>query len=171
MEEIATVGHGYISDGGYKIIHKPGYPSADKKNRVREHVYIAEQVLGHVLPAEVVVHHVNGVKTENKHDNLVICQDTPYHRLLHKRASAFKACGHADWIKCCYCHQHDHPENIYSRKRKNDTSGREGSSCHKACARSYNAKRYRDRLRGKPGSGIDSITLSTGGKSVTLEAK
>ncbi len=46
---------------------------------------VAQRALGHPLPPEAVVHHVNGVNTDNRRQNLVICQDREYHRLLHHR--------------------------------------------------------------------------------------
>lgn len=38
---------------------------------VREHVAIAERILGRRLPLGVQVHHVNEVTTDNRHENLV----------------------------------------------------------------------------------------------------
>lgn len=115
--------HGYIDRG-------------ENGKRQYEHIRIAERVLGKPLPAGAQVHHVSNIGTDNRNENLVICQDASYHKLLHKRLNALRACGHADWIKCCYCHKHDHPDNIYSRKRPSDPS-RAGSSCHRECKAIY----------------------------------
>lgn len=49
------------------------------------HRFVAEKALGKPLPATAIVHHVNEDKADNRNCNLVVCQDTAYHKLLHKR--------------------------------------------------------------------------------------
>ncbi len=51
----------------------------------RNHRMIAERALGRPLPKGAEVHHWNMDKTNNRNLNLVICQDTAYHNLLHAR--------------------------------------------------------------------------------------
>lgn len=69
----------------------------------RVHVLIVEQVLGKPLPEGAHVHHLNGDTADNRHANLVACQDAAYHNLLHARARALAACGHAGWKRCRFC--------------------------------------------------------------------
>ncbi len=119
-------GEGSISRG-YLIFGEGG------RNR-REHVLIAEKALGKKLPNGAVVHHADGNSLNNDPDNLVICPNQGYHRLLHRRLNAFTACGNADWRKCVLCKVYDSPENV----------ARYGGRCvHKACA----AKKERERRR------------------------
>lgn len=80
---------------------------------IQDHILIAEKVLGESLPIGAQVHHVNGDCTDNRKDNLVICQDNAYHHFLHRRMRAYNACGHADWRKCMVCKKFDSPDNIY----------------------------------------------------------
>ena len=75
-------------------------------NRVLWHRAIAEQALGRRLPDGVEIHHVNEDKNDFRNSNLVICQDRAYHKLLHVRLRALRACGHADWRKCVICKQY-----------------------------------------------------------------
>ncbi len=56
-----------------------------KNNEDLEHHVVAERALGHALPAGAVVHHVDEDTTNNAPNNLVICQDDNYHKLLHAR--------------------------------------------------------------------------------------
>lgn len=54
---------------------------------IAEHTLIAERVLGRCLRRGEVVHHINGDKQDNRHQNLVICTQS-YHALLHQRMAA-----------------------------------------------------------------------------------
>lgn len=68
------------------------------------HVLVAERAIGKPLPPGAEVHHVNGVKSDSRNANLVICQDSAYHHLLHKRARILKAGGDPNTQRICsYC--------------------------------------------------------------------
>lgn len=118
---------GWISVWGYKIVRHGG------KDR-RQHVLVAERALGHPLPPGAQVHHVNEDKLDNRPENLVICPDWTYHKLIHQRTRAFEACGHADWRKCPYCGQYDDPATMAQRKRH---------FAHRACRAKYEAERVK----------------------------
>jgi hypothetical protein len=85
---------------GYNFIFNPEHPHATSTGYIQEHVLIAEAALGHFLPENVVVHHVNGTKDSGP---LVVCQDQAYHLLIERRTRALKECGHVNWRKCRYC--------------------------------------------------------------------
>lgn len=118
---------------GYCIIEKGGV-------RKREHVWIVEAVLGRELPPGAVPHHVNGIKTDNRHENLVLCPSQAYHMLIHQRQRALDACGHADWLRCQFCKQYDSPDKITTRVRPERADSR--SHWHPACASAYVKSRY-----------------------------
>lgn len=62
---------------------------------------VAERALGRKLPSGAQVHHVNEIKTDNRPDNLVICPDAKYHRLLHVRQRIMDLGGNPNTDKYC----------------------------------------------------------------------
>jgi hypothetical protein len=109
---------GRTVDHGYVFVKNRSHPHCNKGGYVREHILVAEEVLGRVLPDSAVVHHVNDARADNRKANLVICQDDRYHRLIHNRRRALRACGHVDWRLCCVCQTWDAPRNLvrYSQR-------------------------------------------------------
>lgn len=119
--------------------------SGHRKYATREHTVIAEKVLGKKLPSDAEVHHVDGDKSNNAHHNLVICPDSAYHKLLHRRQKALNTCGNANWIKCTFCKIYDDPKNLTVTKR-NTHSGTTLLAYHKSCNTEANHKYLRRKL-------------------------
>lgn len=57
---------------GYGYIHiiRPDHPAADKRGRIYEHRWIMEQKLGRYLDKNEVVDHINGIRDDNRPENL-----------------------------------------------------------------------------------------------------
>ncbi len=79
----------------------PDHPRAKEAGYVREHVLVAEKALGHYLPEGAIVHHVDEDVQNNKPNNLVICQDNAYHRLIHVRMRVVRHGGNPNTDKVC----------------------------------------------------------------------
>ena len=117
----------------YNRVKCYGHPRADSSGNVLEHIIVAEKALGKLLDRRHEVHHVNENKTENRNDNLVICEDKEYHHLLHMRRKAKQACGDPSYRKCVRCKCWDSPANL-----RPHTKGRSGHTFyHKECAAKY----------------------------------
>jgi len=132
----AWIGGVVLSKEGYVMIRTLDHPFRNTHNLISEHVLICEKALGKYLPDGVVVHHVNKNKKDNHTPfNLVICQDNTYHLYLHQRMRAYKACGHANWLRCRYCKEYDEPKNMTIRTYKNHSYAE-----HRKCNNAYQRK-------------------------------
>jgi hypothetical protein len=63
-------GEGYICKKGYKYFGIKGHPLANKHGRVAEHKLILSNHLGRILKKGETVHHKNGVRHDNRLENL-----------------------------------------------------------------------------------------------------
>src|ERR1700727_1589802 len=55
---------------GYLMSRVPGHPRAGNGNYVFEHILVMERVLGRYLLPSESVHHLNGVRDDNRPENL-----------------------------------------------------------------------------------------------------
>lgn len=130
----------HANELGYVLVACSGHSRADRAGYVREHLLIAERVLGRPLPRDVEVHHVDMDPGNNANRNLVICQDHGYHGLLHQRQHALDACGDANAMLCQFCQNYDRPGNMIVRSRARRRNGR--FAFHAECQRKDARSRY-----------------------------
>lgn len=77
-------GEKLLASNGYISIYMPDHPKAGSRKRVYEHRLVMEQHLGRYLTEDEVVHHINGIKTDNRLENLLLLTNSE-HIALHAK--------------------------------------------------------------------------------------
>jgi len=100
---------------GYNLVFLPSHPACQKSGHVYEHRYVMEEHIGRYLSSIEQVHHINGVKDDNRIKNLFLCKDGREHRLVHngwvkKKETWFKRCSK------CHKELEASADNWYFRK-------------------------------------------------------
>lgn len=76
---------GIIHSRGYVYIYSPNHPRINNSYYIAEHRLVMEKYIGRYLKPEEVVHHINGIRTDNRIENLMLFPNHREHRLFHHK--------------------------------------------------------------------------------------
>ena len=75
---------------GYVIIHYPEHPNSQKCGRLFEHTYVMSEYLGRPLKPNENVHHINGVRDDNRIENLELwCKSQPSGQRVNEKQAFY----------------------------------------------------------------------------------
>lgn len=74
---------GITMNNGYIMIYSPNHPYKTKQNRVPKHRIIIEKQINRYLKPYEKIHHINGIKTDNRPKNLIAFISESAHQRFH----------------------------------------------------------------------------------------
>lgn len=80
---------GRLESHGYIVVLAPDHPHAGNYGYVYEHLLIWEQHNGK-LPDNMHIHHLNGIKNDNRIENLVAINPSEHHKLHQAQAKRIR---------------------------------------------------------------------------------
>lgn len=90
---------------GYVLILDWNHPQCSNNGYVFEHRLIMEKYLGRYLTQKERVHHINGIKTDNRIENLQLLESQSQHMTIHLTKDMSNRF-------CLFCHS----DKTYTRK-------------------------------------------------------
>lgn len=75
-----------VASNGYVLVKLPAHHLADVRGYVYEHRLVAEQKLGRTLTLGEIPHHINGIKTDNRPENIEVTRSRAHHQARHRSA-------------------------------------------------------------------------------------
>ena len=82
--KIGGVGHKKKREDGYIAIYFPDHPKSSKDGYIMEHILVMEAIIGSHLEDNEVVHHKNGIRDDNRKENLKL-MDFREHARYHMK--------------------------------------------------------------------------------------
>lgn len=69
-DKVGGIGHKKPRKDGYVYVYFPDHPKASNSGYIMEHILVMEALIGRHLADGEVVHHINGIRNDNRKENL-----------------------------------------------------------------------------------------------------
>jgi len=77
-------GGNHITDSdGYILLRNKTHPNSSSNGYLREHIYVMSKHIKRPLEKGERVHHINGIKDDNRIENLFLCSNEMEHKRTH----------------------------------------------------------------------------------------
>ena len=111
---------GTKNNNGYTMILCPNHPNCDQQGYVREHHLIIEKKLKRYLLKGEIVHHLNGIKNDNRIENLKLLTKIEHDLIILKSSKAYHyPKGNIPWNKGKPMSEEVKNKISISKRRKN----------------------------------------------------
>lgn len=133
-----------IFKGDYNYALVPEHPKSTKNGYVLEHRIIVENKIGRLLTSKEIVHHVNGLKKDNRPENLEVLSSNSEHGKLHQKDAKTKYAK----LKCPYCKQN------FERRAGNTFlyKGSQATFCSRHCNGKFKTLTFAEQNKGISGN-------------------
>jgi len=74
---------GITYNRGYVYVYNPNHPFCDSKGYVRRSHLVMEKLLGRFIPPDEHIHHINGIKDNDRPKNLRLFKNNSKHAKFH----------------------------------------------------------------------------------------
>lgn len=75
---------GRVNRQGYIYVYLPEHPNSSKTGYVAEHRLIVEKKIGRYLTKQEIIHHINGIKNDNRIENLFKMNRSEHNKIHNK---------------------------------------------------------------------------------------
>lgn len=96
---------------GYRLVKKPVHPRADHRGYVREHILVIEKIIDRALAENEEVHHINGIRHDNRPENLQLITHSNHSRLTNSKDMSTRRCCDCGSDKTVGRHWYKPPES------------------------------------------------------------
>jgi len=83
---------------GYYEVFRPNHPRTNTKNHIKQHVLVMEEKIGRLLTKKEIVHHINGIRSDDRPENLYLFADNRSHLIYENNLTA----TYKKWIQQDY---------------------------------------------------------------------